>query len=303
MDDNVDLQRIDVSKPEYNMEEAKKKLKEDGFVVLSNVFPPDGSSWKECATRVPLLLFTESDLLLGNNHQAAAVHEEQDGLSEIFFGKALLPHTDGYIWGEKYPDLVILLCEQADSSGGGENYLIDGLRVVDRLQPKTTDLLKEAMVDHTERSTDGMAEGAESFNPVLQMKNKTLSWRRMVSAEYVAGTKEITEADYISLWAPMGEDGDHKLEVKKALQELDQAIFAEGTTAKRFRLKKGDVLIVDNYRMLHAREAYSKIGQRHMWRVWGWTKESNGLPPAVSKDKENVPSTVKGAEAVISARN
>jgi alpha-ketoglutarate-dependent taurine dioxygenase len=294
--------RFDVRSDDYRRE-AIKELLSYGAIILSNVLPDDElstSSWEECAKQVPFLLFSPEDLLL-KEHEAAAVHVAQDGFEHLK-GKALPPHTDGYIWGDYYPDVVVLVCEQSDASGGGENYLLDGERVVDRLDEDTVHVLKDVSVDHTERTTNGMAQGAESIVPVLQWRPKhggkdRLAWRRMVDLDYVSGRKEIDEFTYVSLWAPMG-DHDNEKEVHRALLSLDQAILAEDRAAERFMLQSGEVLIVDNFRMLHARAAYS-IGSRRTWRVWSWTRDSNGLPPDV-KDKQKVPATVKGAEALLS---
>ena len=40
-------------------------------------------------------------------------------------GQPLLPHTDGYVYGDHLPDLIALLVE-ASAEQGGENFLVDG---------------------------------------------------------------------------------------------------------------------------------------------------------------------------------
>jgi gamma-butyrobetaine dioxygenase len=47
-------------------------------------------------------------------------------------------------------------------------------------------------------------------------------------------------------------------------------------SASRFRMQPGDLLCVDNYRILHSRDPYT--GPRKLWRVWVWTTAGNGVP-------------------------
>ena len=82
-----------------------------------------------------------------------------------------------------------------------------------------------------------------------------------------------------------------------ALGELDQAIATESIIAPRFTLNKGEALIVDNFRMLHARDGFhGNESRRKMWRIWSWTDGAFGLPPQIAASGENVPSTVLKAK-------
>jgi hypothetical protein len=42
-------------------------------------------------------------------------------------------------------------------------------------------------------------------------------------------------------------------------------------------LLPGQTLVVDNYRLLHGRDAYEDL-QRMLWRIWVWTTDSLGVP-------------------------
>jgi alpha-ketoglutarate-dependent taurine dioxygenase len=281
---------------------AIRAFREDGAVIVTKLESLKGSlqSWESfCSNVVPRLLFSEEDLLL-KKHTASAVHAEQDGLPELK-GKPLPPHTDGYVWGDCYPDIVFLVCEECDANGG-ENYLIDGHDVIDQLDDATIETLKHALVDHTERSSDGMAQGVTAINPVLQYSQKdgSLMWRRMVPAKLMCGNGKIDSADgddslYASLWQPAEGGSDDPVAVLAALRALDKMINQQDKTAARFRLERGEVLIVNNYRMLHAREGFSEATRR-TWRIWAWTNRSNGLPPDV---QDEAPSTLRSAEKFI----
>ena len=76
-----------------------------------------------------------------HGHRADAVHQEHQKLN--LAGEALHPHSDGYIWGDRYPDVVFLVCEApAGNNQDGSNYLIDGCKLMERLDEKTTEFLK-----------------------------------------------------------------------------------------------------------------------------------------------------------------
>ena len=121
----------------------------------------------------------------------------------------------------------------------------------------------------------------------------------VVKAKAIAAGEAVP---YTSLWAPMHDaTGPRRGEIEAALLELDQAIEAEDALAPRFVLKKGEALIVDNFRMLHAREAFHGFeNKRQMWRVWSWTNAAFGLPPEIKPSGDGVPSTILGSESPIS---
>lgn len=298
-------------------EEIQQAFKKDGAVVLTNLFPPESSSWQDIAAKVPHLMWDSGDLLL-QRHRADAVHKEHEKLK--LSGEALSPHSDGYIWGDSFPDVVILVCEEPAGEGHGANYLIDGYDVVTRLDSAQKDFLEETLVDHTERSETAFVDGTESIVPVIRWLDPKgwrqseaddrgrICWRRMVG-KGVAGkqveNQESGEVQYASLWAPVQGAEDTET-VKEALLEMDRAIAAEGYKALRFTLEKGEALIVDNFRMLHSREAFHGLDhKRRMWRIWSWTNASFGLPPqiiaSIENEESNLPSNILDAEQSIKA--
>lgn len=348
-------QSFDCSKG-FSREDARQAFLRDGSIIVSNIDNNNDNSksieWSDIAASVPTLVW-DSDQLRLKSHRADPVHIEHK-LSDLH-GKALPPHTDGYMWGDNYPDLVILACEQQASTsvnnddderkpGNGANFLIDGYSVFSRLKPSTRDLLENELVDHTERKKKGsIVQGEESIVPLIRYlepkgwrrnpvdasrndndaaaRSKHLCWRRMTakSSEYDVGqtedgkTKQL-QVGYTSLWTPVrgmtptstanNNDLNDEEKIEAALLEVDRAIAAETAHAPRFVLKKGEALIVDNFRMLHSRDSFrvhddnneeSKNNakqQRMMWRVWSWTDASFGLPPSIKASGENMPSNV-----------
>jgi hypothetical protein len=58
------------------------------------------------------------------------------------------------------------------------------------------------------------------------------------------------------------------------LAEQRLSAGASGTGGER----RQQVVVVDNYRVLHSREAFGGNGARRLWRVWTWTTNSGGRP-------------------------
>ena len=69
------------------------------------------------------------------------------------------------------------------------------------------------------------------------------------------------------------------------LEAVDAAIQREAGAAERFSLRRGEALLINNYRVLHGREGYTSRGRdgRKVWRVWCWTDRSLGLPEGMAE--------------------
>jgi hypothetical protein len=217
-------------------------------------------------------------------------------------GSALLPHTDGYVYGDHLPDVVFLLAE-SPADVGGENVMIDAEAIVRRLAANETTapllpLARTARVDLTERlESGGLTTGREAFGPVLQRREDgTVWWRRMISQK--AWQHGVVHPDdggpvrirpevmgYQSLWAPAGEESE-RAATQAMLEAVDAAIQLETAAAPRFSVPPGAALVIDNYRILHAREGYKSQGfetDRKVWRLWAWTDRSKGLPEGMAE--------------------
>jgi len=285
---------------------------------LPQITTPDNNdeenSWSDIASRIPDLVWDNGSDLLLEKHRADAVHTEHQVLK--LDGLALAPHSDGHMWGDNFPNLVILACEEPADNHGGANFLIDGYSVLDELSESTRTVLENELVDHTERGEYGDIQGMESIIPVFRYlpfkgwrsndslhdgDHKTkLCWRRMVTndaATVVANAKASgSPLPYTSLWVPppnVPSSEEHARTLTNALYELDQVIMSVEHKAPRFTLKKGDALIVDNFRMLHGRDGFlGSEKKRRMWRVWSWTNESLGLPSDIKPSGEGVPANI-----------
>jgi hypothetical protein len=160
-------------------------------------------------------------------------------------------HTDGFAYGDKAPDVMALACVQ-DGTSGGESFLADGYALLEHMDRGLRSFLLQVPVDQTEPGAH------ETIAPiVLTLPSGRRAVRQPLYAEPAPGS------DYPE---------------RDALQVARWKDLTAGLSASvpRFRLAPGEVLLVDNYRVLHGRDPYE--GERFLWRVWAWTTGGNGTP-------------------------
>ena len=298
-------------------------LASSGFVVLTNLTTDADPAWDEVTLSLPGRIFP-GRLLSSGAKTLHAVHEENAKMAEQFkarrvacaaqgdcaesdwsdsfttAGSPLLPHTDGYVYGDHLPDMIFLLSEH-EAEQGGANFVVDGEAVLRRLRADAATapligLAHTAAVDLTERlEAGGITTGREAFGPVFRRTaDGTLWWRRQLqSSAYEQGIEQPSDGapatiksgavpqPYQSLWAPpanaSAEAAEGRARVEEMLRAVDAAIQAEARDAARFLLRRGEALLVDNYRILHGREGYTSTrAERRTWRVWCWTDRSSG---------------------------
>eukprot|EP00931_Biecheleriopsis_adriatica_P086842 TRINITY_DN61411_c0_g1_i1.p1 TRINITY_DN61411_c0_g1~~TRINITY_DN61411_c0_g1_i1.p1 ORF type:complete len:405 (+),score=83.82 TRINITY_DN61411_c0_g1_i1:61-1275(+) len=336
--------RLDVSKGPHAWQEAMDSLWRDGAVILSGLESVRGElEFAELARIVPSRIFTEggraAPSLLSPDAPVSAVHGELTELkmkgAQYLPGSGLLPHTDGYAYGDYMPDFIFLLCEQA-SARGGSNTLIDGEALLRAMQEGDSDSrhlaewLRHVAVDLSE-GEGGLSAGRQATGPIMQRHSAVrgsdrLKWRRQIrvneaqklkiwhplsSSDNVL-TQEPCSSEYHSLWQPLaGATAKENAAVWEKLRSFDailQVVGAEALANHSFRLERGEALVVDNYRVLHGRAPYlpedSALGmedvngsmERRMWRVWSWTSQGSGLPPDGARTSQPVNDEVFGKQ-------
>jgi alpha-ketoglutarate-dependent taurine dioxygenase len=169
----------------------------------------------------------------------------------------LRAHTDGFAYGERYPDYFLLACAHS-SEEGGESFVVDGYAVVRDLKsrPGGADLIERlstVSVDQTEPDMQRSVSPVIGTSPRGRMMLRRFPFQRPCED---SPTPE-ADADMLEAWT--------------------QAIVEATDTAPRFRLRAGEVAVIDNYRMFHGREPYTDL-DRQMWRVWVWTTACLGVP-------------------------
>jgi alpha-ketoglutarate-dependent taurine dioxygenase len=170
-------------------------------------------------------------------------------------------HTDGFSYGDQYPDFIFLLCARP-ADAGGESYVVDTYRLLETLAgSKDADdrelaaFLQSVPIEQTEpgmRASIGPAIGRNARGRIM------------------------------SRWTPVQRPVSH---VPAGERERQQRLLARWTEltnrasreAPRFVLQAGEALCIDNYRMLHGRSGFDDL-ERSLWRIWAWTSESLGVP-------------------------
>lgn len=169
----------------------------------------------------------------------------------------LPPHTDGFVYGDRYPDHFLLACA-CSSPEGGESIAVDGYAVLDAMQAQPggealVERMATAVIDQTEPGMQGSLTPIIGTGPTGRVMLRRFPFQKPAEDS----PDPVADAAMIAAW--------------------HAAALAAGDAAPRFKLGPGNVAVFDNYRMLHGREPYTDTS-RLMWRVWIWTTASYGVP-------------------------
>lgn len=227
-------------------------LRLDGAAIL------DGAECGEQASRdLARQIFAERTLAVP---EAARVFEggEYDSARDRVTNQIATPaHTDGFAYGDLYPDYMMLSCIR-ECATGGESVLIDGYEVHqqllnDQMLNWAGQALATTVIDQTEQHMQ------TALSPIVMDNGRGRKMVRKTLEQKPAPTSVDPERDrqMINIW----------------LDTIDAAF----EQAPRFKLHPGQTLVVDNYRLLHGRDAYEDL-QRMLWRVWVWTDSALGVP-------------------------
>jgi hypothetical protein len=164
-------------------------------------------------------------------------------------------HNDGYGFGDFAPDHIFLWCGQPCPTGGA-SFLVDALKLATILSaedPALADFLWNVPIDHSEPN---FPQGVDA--PIARI---TAGGRAQVrSHPYqlpVVGPDEVAQMPFVETWG--------------------RAVAEARNTGPRFRLQAGQMACIDNYRMLHGREAFQDEA-RMVVSIWGWTTEAVAIP-------------------------
>ncbi len=158
----------------------------------------------------------------------------------------LQAHTDNP-YRDPAPSLQILGCLE-NTVEGGESVVVDGFRVAERLQaetPRGFDLLTRYCARFAYAGSPGVR--LRSKRPIIELgpDGELIAIRfNNRSAAPITDVPYDDMADYYAAYRRMAE------------------LVEDPTLAVRFRLAPGDMFIVDNQRVLHARTAFTGEGER-----------------------------------------
>jgi len=233
-------------------EEARALLRRDGAVIVCDI---GGDS--EDARAIAFDLFGNAVRAVPPAARVFEGGEMDRRLPGIDHQVRLAAHTDGYAYGDLYPDYFLLSCVRA-SSGGGDSFLVDGYAILDTMRTDkelhwVPDALMQVSIDQTE---SGMQH---AISPIVQRNHEgRIMVRKTHDQKPAAGSK----------------DPARDLAMIAAWQQIAERVAER---APRFKLTANQAVVVDNYRMLHGRDAYTDLN-RLLWRVWIWTSGSLGVP-------------------------
>ncbi|MEL7544505.1 MAG: TauD/TfdA family dioxygenase [Pseudomonadota bacterium] len=175
-----------------------------------------------------------------------------------YTGLGLQAHTDNP-YRDPVPTLQILYCLES-SAAGGDNTVVDGFRVAERLRdahPAYFDVLTRHCARFTYAGDAGVM--LTSRRPMIELAPDGALVAVRFNNRSAAAFTDIpydTMALYYEAYRTMGE------------------IIEDPAMAVSFRLNPGESFIVDNTRVLHARKGYSGAGSR--W-LQGCYADKDGL--------------------------
>jgi hypothetical protein len=179
-------------------------------------------------------------------------------------------HNDGYGFGDFAPEYMFLWCERPCAKGGG-SFLVDGIKLLALLSAEDPEFGRfawEVPIDHSEPN---FPQG--NLVPIARVvPGGRVQVRHHPYQAAAVGPDEAAHARFVAKWS--------------------QSVSDARDSGVRFRLAPGQLLCIDNYRMLHGREAYVDPN-RKVVSIWAWTKASVAAPAGeVSIITPNVPQPV-----------
>jgi hypothetical protein len=167
-------------------------------------------------------------------------------------------HYDGFGFGDFAPDHMFLWCGRPCSQGGA-SFLVDAHALLSLLSaddPEFARFAWEVDIDHSE---PGAPQGI--LAPIARM---------------VGGARlQVRSHPY---QAP--EMGPNEAAHWPFLEKWGRAVAEARKSGPRFRLNAGEMICIDNYRLLHGRDAFVEP-ERLVVSIWGWTTSAMAVPAGV----------------------
>jgi trimethyllysine dioxygenase len=163
-----------------------------------------------------------------------------DEQSVVYSSAQLPPHTDGS-FSDEPPFVVTMGCIVADEGDGGTSILIDGYKIIQHLSAEERKIL--ATEDFHFRAPSSEDDGLQTS--ILSMVNEWPAIRYRYDSKYKPKSSSTAAIN--------------------ALEEL-HTLVSNVENAKMVKLTPGDVLVVNNYRILHGRTALTRTVRRQLRR-------------------------------------
>ncbi|MDT0306032.1 TauD/TfdA family dioxygenase [Streptomyces sp. DSM 44917] len=169
----------------------------------------------------------------------------------------MVAHNDGFAFGDLAPDYLFLWCERP-AERGGESFLIDTRRLIALLAAAEetvalADFCREVPVDHSEPH-----HPQDTLAPIVRMtRSGRFQGRYHPYLSPAPGEREAAHWPLVRAW--------------------EEAVVRARDTGPMFRAEAGDLICVDNYRVLHGRDGHSDP-RRRVCSIWGWSTEAVAVP-------------------------
>ncbi len=245
-----------------NTAEAFAILRSEGAVILTEA----GSSRNDARTLAQRVLAPLSPIVPdpapikegGGNRDRSYITSQ---LPETFAVPFQSGHTDGFAYGDHYPDYIFLLCVRP-ATAGGESFVVDTYRIRDALiasgRPEDAALAEFLQNVAIEQTEPGFIA---SFAPAIADNGRGRAMSRWTPVQRPDAKLPQREQEQQRAWLARWSELAHRASLR----------------APRFVLGPGEAICLDNYRMLHGRTGFDDL-ERTLWRIWAWTDESLGVP-------------------------
>jgi hypothetical protein len=206
---------------------------------------------------------TQFEATKSQSDREASVVDEQPaderGRKRRFTGsqERMVAHNDGFGFGDFAPDFLFLWCERPDPRGG-DSFLVDGLKLLRILaaEPGYEEFVSfcwEADIDHSE---PGFPHA--TCAPIA---------RRLAS-----GRAQVRNQPFLAPLPSADEDRQWPL-----VRRWGDLVAAARDTGPMFRVRPGEMICIDNYRMLHGRDSFTDPA-RKVLSIWGWSTDAVAVP-------------------------
>jgi len=174
----------------------------------------------------------------------------------------MVPHNDGFGFGDFGPDYLFLWCGRPDGYGAGASFLVDGLQLVESLarDPDWADVARFAWQTPIDQSEPNFPLAAHAPIARSLPGSGRVQVRHHPFQAPVPGQAPGTEAAHAELIA-----------------RWSRAVTAARDSGPMFQAAAGDMICVDNYRLTHGRDGFRDPG-RVMLSIWGWSSAAVAVP-------------------------
>ncbi len=173
-------------------------------------------------------------------------------------GERMTAHNDGFAFGDYAPDYLFLWCKRPAYPSGGDSFLIDAVKLTRLLafDPATAELAEfcwSTDIDHSEPNFP-----QSTFAPIART--------------VPSGRNQVRYHPYLAPIAGESEEAQWPL-----VKQWSEAVIHVRDSGPMFRAEAGEMICIDNYRVLHGRDGYTDPG-RELYSIWGWSSDAVAVP-------------------------